>query len=127
MRKPLILFFCASFVIFGIHQVLYNIPAIQTQLSQRSIIEIHTIIGSLTLLILFSLFQVKRFASQQVGMAFLASGLVKMIFVGSYFFFKFNTTEIEHPKTFTLHFFAIYFFYLALETYLTFRFFIKKD
>jgi hypothetical protein len=113
----------------GIAAIHFNIfPILQKEppFSFSLLAEMHLIIFGLTALVLIGILAVAKHFPDKVGFAFLGSVLFKMVLVASYFIIRMKALPNPPDKQFILHFFGVYFIYLAIETLLVYNNLLKN-
>lgn len=114
----------------GVAAIHFNLfPLLEKELPfpDALLAESHLIIFSLTALVLVGMVAIARHFPDKVGFAFLASVLFKMVLVASYFIIRMKALPNPPDKQFILHFFAVYFVYLAVETLLVYNNLLKNS
>lgn len=113
----------------GLAAVHLNLPGILSfdlPFSIGLLVEAHLLIFVLTFLVLLAMVAINKHFADKLGFAFLGSVLFKMLLVASYFIIRMKALPNPPDKQFVLHFFAIYFIYLALETVLVYNNMLKN-
>lgn len=110
----------------AIHLNLPSVLSIDLPFSLGLLVEAHLLIFVLTFLVLLAMVAINKHFADKLGFAFLGSVLFKMLLVASYFIIRMKALPNPPDKQFVLHFFAIYFIYLALETVLVYNNMLKN-
>ncbi len=123
--KPILLLVLLAGVTYGIHQLIFHFLGISDHGFLYSLETLYVFFLSLSTIVFFVLLKVKERSFDNVGMSFLVSTSIKMVFCYILLkpILKINNYDNKIEK---INFFVMFILFLAIETVLTIRILNQK-
>lgn len=115
-----------AFLVYGIHKVVFHFLAIDVLDFYYSLEKLYLFFYILSFIVFIILIKVKQQSFDNVGMSFLLSTSVKMIFCFLLLKPILNTATEENTLE-KMNFFVVFILFLAIETILTIRLLNEKQ
>ena len=124
--KPLLYLTGIVFLVYGMHKIIFHFSAIDTIDFHYTLERLYLLFYILSLIVFIILLKVKEKSFDNIGMSFLLSTSVKMIFC--FLLLKpILKTATEENTLEKMNFFVVFILFLAIETILTIRLLNEKQ